>query len=135
MDTNQQSLLGNSPQTPSREFFTISEVQQMLGIARSTLWRMKSLNRYQIEGSKRIYLKLSEIENAMQVVTPSKKVNQLQKEAKNLDTICNDKMKSLLAYIKEKKSEVKPEGDTANERRYSTLQEIESWIMIYGGIE
>ncbi|NBO22456.1 hypothetical protein EBU94_03825 [bacterium] len=46
----------------------------------------------------------------------------------------NDKMKSLLAYITDRKSEVKPEGGMANLSRYSTLQEIESWIMIYGGI-
>lgn len=47
----------------------------------------------------------------------------------------NDKMKSLLAYIVDRKSEVKPEGGMANLSRYSTLQEIESWIMIYGGLD
>ena len=46
----------------------------------------------------------------------------------------NDKMKSLLAYIIDRKSEVKPEGGMANLSRYSTLQEIESWIMLYGGL-
>ena len=47
----------------------------------------------------------------------------------------NDKMKILLDYVRDRKLEVNPRGGMANLSRYSTLQEIESWILIYGGIE
>jgi predicted DNA-binding transcriptional regulator AlpA len=84
---NQQSLLGHLPETPSREFISEKEALKILNISRTTLWRIKTIKRYEIEGSRRIYFKLSEIENVMQVKPTPKKVNEPQREVKYLHTI------------------------------------------------
>lgn len=87
MNINQQSLLGHLTENPSREFISEKEALKILNISRTTLWRIKTIKRYEIEGSRRIYFKLSEIENVMQVKPTPKKVNESQSEVKYLHTI------------------------------------------------
>jgi hypothetical protein len=87
MDINQQYLVGNLLVPPSREFITEREALSLLDVSHTTLWRKKKIKRYQIEGTRTIYFKLSDIENEMKVKPTSKKVKEFQREAKYLHTI------------------------------------------------